>query len=86
MIQATDKDVGDNAKIKYSSSSVHFLINEETGVIYPNFNNEDALTELFTVTATDRNGKGRQSELQVQVCFKHLNPRSSSNSNSRLYH
>ncbi|KAI5699539.1 hypothetical protein M8J75_004428 [Diaphorina citri] len=58
MIQATDKDTGLNAAIKYSVKNMpDVLVDPCTGTLYPHYANFKYQKLTFEITATDREGQ-----------------------------
>ncbi|KAL1455508.1 hypothetical protein WDU94_009598 [Cyamophila willieti] len=67
-IQATDKDVGINAALKYSAKNVsEIIIDPCTGALYPHYAHFKYQTLTFQVTATDRDGNADGLSQNVNV-------------------
>uniref|UniRef100_A0A8D8TNP1 Cadherin-89D n=1 Tax=Cacopsylla melanoneura TaxID=428564 RepID=A0A8D8TNP1_9HEMI len=67
-VQATDKDVGINAALKYSVKNVpEIIIDPCTGAIYPHYAHFKYEKLTFQVTATDRDGKADGLSQSVNV-------------------
>ncbi|KRT86142.1 Cadherin, partial [Oryctes borbonicus] len=70
-VEATDADIGINAKLVYLIESSYVTIHPETGIVYPTegIPNDDF---TFTVTARDEEGEGLLSSNSLQVQVKRL--------------
>lgn len=69
LLQATDRDSGLFAKIKYNlNDNTDFGIDEETGLVYPL---KDALADkdeiLLVATATDEDGAGLSTSVNLKI-------------------
>lgn len=64
--QATDPDDGYNASLYYSTESDDFYVHPTTGVVYVTGDVDSDTT--FKITATDRNGTGLSSSINIVVC------------------
>lgn len=73
IVQATDADEGNNAKIKYSiGANSHFGINSETGLIYPSSTALSSVDDVsLTVHAIDEDGAGPQ-DTEITLVVKKL--------------
>lgn len=73
IVQATDADEGNNAKIKYSiGANSHFGINSETGLIYPSSTALSSVDDVsLTVHAIDEDGAGLH-DTEITLVVKKL--------------